>query len=197
MKWIIIEGADGTGKSTLIKGLLPDLEYRNTPTWHSILVPNFSYPSEMSKEMNLAYARGEYEASIRIFKQLIDKFHIICDRFHLGEFTYGQVKRGYRRTEAFETIVRIEWQIIKQFGWPYLKDDFSLIVLTGEQNDILNRASKVKQYPAPHDLIKILESYEHVYHLSILPKILINTTQMDIDTTTKIALDFIFKRVRP
>ena len=73
-----------------------------------------------------ANARGQYVASMEIFKQLLAEGKtIICDRFHLGEYAYGPVMRGYSEWLA-EWIFILEESLFKD---PKLKAQVKLIIL--------------------------------------------------------------------
>ena len=104
-KLIIVEGIDGSGKTTLIEGLrrLGAFDYHF----------NYSYPKEAEMFQCGAFAKGEYAASIRIFKQLLQRdYTIVCDRFHLGEYAYGPIMRGYPEFFAKKIVDDTEKQIL-------------------------------------------------------------------------------------
>jgi thymidylate kinase len=132
-KLIIVEGVDGSGKTTLIEGLKTRMQVDH--------VFNYSYPKETTPEENVSFARGEYLASIKIFKALVgDGKTIICDRFHLGEYAYGPIMRGYSEFLA-ESILNIEGEIneIKKVGEVYL-----VILVVYEPKILMGRLQKKK-----------------------------------------------------
>ena len=117
-KLIIIEGADSSGKTTLIKGIKKAIKVD--------YVFNYSYPKEWEMFQQAANARGQYVASMEIFKQLLAEGKtIICDRFHLGEYAYGPVMRGYSEWLA-EWIFTLEKSLFNSFK---LKMQVKLIIL--------------------------------------------------------------------
>jgi thymidylate kinase len=151
-KLIIIEGVDGTGKSTLIEGL------RRKGIYDYLF--NYSYPKEPTIEECGAFAKGEYFGSIKIFKQLIEQDKVIvCDRFHLGEFAYGPVMRQYPEWFARKIIVDTE-KTIEDFGINFNK--IVLIILHSSPETILRRKGKImgKEYVQNcQDLFEIDKRY--------------------------------------
>jgi len=133
-KLIIVAGVDGTGKTTLIEGLrikgMYDLKF------------NYSYPKEVELFQNAAFARGEYKASIKIFKKLLSRgFTIICDRFHLGEYAYGPVKRNYPEWLA-EEVFRLEDYMINLIG----QKDIKLVILAVDDPKVILGRLKEQEY---------------------------------------------------
>ena len=145
---VIIEGVDGTGKTTLIEGLKRFF-------FRPIYIINYSYPTGWHMNIEAGIARGEYLASIRIFKEILSKQPdaiIICDRFHLGEYAYGPVKRGYPEWLAEKTF-EIEDELIKELG----KENIRLIVMGMSKPEIaLERSNRKGEY------LKELDEYKMV-----------------------------------
>ena len=119
-KLIIIEGVDGSGKSTLIEGLRREGVYD--------YLFNYSYPHEAEKFQSGAFAKGEYFGSIKIFKQLLIQGKVVvCDRFHLGEYAYGPVMRGYPYWFAKDIMDEAEKELVKEIG---LENVYLVILFT-------------------------------------------------------------------
>jgi thymidylate kinase len=135
-KLIIIEGVDGTGKSTLIEGL----KKRIVPDF----IFNYKYPEEPTAEECGAFAKGEYMASIRIFKELLarDKI-IVCDRFHLGEYAYGPVMRNYPKWFAEKILEDIENELIRGIG---LENVYLIILIVEDAKNALRRMKVKGEY---------------------------------------------------
>jgi thymidylate kinase len=139
-KLIIVEGVDGSGKSTLIEKLK---QYFGDRAY----VINYSYPTHgLDMFQKAAEAYGQYEASIKIFKEILTKNPraiIICDRFHLGEYAYGIVKRDYPIWLA-EEIFTIEDRLISEIG----RENVLLVILTVvEPKEAYDRtANRVGEY---------------------------------------------------
>jgi len=127
-KLIIVEGIDGSGKTTLIEGLKTKMKID--------YIFNYSYPKEPEMFQCGAFAKGEYMASIRIFRQLLAEGKtIVCDRFHIGEYAYGPVKRYYPYWFAEKIKTDVEEMLLKEIG----KDRIFLIILLCSPWEALKR----------------------------------------------------------
>lgn len=153
---VILEGVDGTGKTTLAEAIK---RYFYGPVY----VVKFSNPKTAEMFQDAAYARGEYMAAIRVFKAIMEKQPnaiIICDRFHLGEFAYGPVKRNYPEWLA-ERSLEIEDEMIKELGW----DNIKMVLLTvsvGHIESVVERSNRPGEY-----LVKA-DEYSRVDHRYIM-----------------------------
>jgi len=150
-KLIIVEGIDGSGKSTLIDGL----KYLGIPDY----VFNYSYPKEANIFQCGAFAKGEYIASLRIFQQLIarDKV-IVTDRFHLGEYAYGLVMRHYPKWFAEKIIEDTENYMINEDN--KLKFPIYAIILHSSPSTILKRKGSLKnEYPTTEEELYDIDKY--------------------------------------
>jgi thymidylate kinase len=146
---VIIEGVDGTGKSTLIESLKEVFKDRR------VFVLNFSYPKYWEMFQAAAMARGEYSGSIKIFGEILEEDPeaiIICDRFHLGEFAYGPVKRNYPEWLAEKTF-EVEDEILKEIG----KANVRLIILgVSSPEVVMSRSGR------PGEYLTLLKEYTEV-----------------------------------
>lgn len=97
--FIIIEGADGIGKTTLVNMLAGYLEGSR----HS-----GRFVSKLHRGVPQTDAIDEYETAVKDYRPGGD-VHIIADRWHLGEMIYGPLyrggsglgKAGFRHVELF------------------------------------------------------------------------------------------------
>lgn len=86
--FIIFEGADGTGKTTQINKLEGYLARRDIP------VHKLRYNNVMVEDTkHEAYALAQYRDILELTDNSRSAF--IADRFHFGEFVYGQLYRHY------------------------------------------------------------------------------------------------------
>jgi len=103
---IIVEGVDGSGKTTLIKGLAKELwpDY----IWH------FSAPEEATMIENYAFEKGMFFGLIPHLKILMEQDKtVICDRFHFSTWAYGPVMRGYSEGMADGFLEYVEDLLVK------------------------------------------------------------------------------------
>lgn len=90
---IVLEGADGAGKTTLAREIVAQLP--GSRVLHAGPLPKSIHPLTM------------YEGALRSYRPGGDD-HIICDRWHLGEAVYPQVlRRSTRWNDAVERHLRL------------------------------------------------------------------------------------------
>lgn len=90
--FVIIEGPDNVGKSTLIQGLK---NHFNDYTLHSLHYSNVKQDNadDVVKYSTLLYS--EMFEMMCNFSNSFQRSGIICDRAHLGEMVYGPIYRNY------------------------------------------------------------------------------------------------------
>lgn len=147
---IIIEGPDGVGKTTLVKKLVGALAYAEPGS--TVEVRHKGPPSQ--------HPLVEYEDDLLGYNPR-HQHHIICDRWHVGEFVYPQVLN--RDTRA-DTAVRRHIEL-------FLKSRGAILVtLTDDVDAITGRlTSRGDEYIAPHHLPAILTGYAHYFGDTTLP----------------------------
>lgn len=79
---IILEGPDGAGKSTLAAAIVEHLEARDSESVIELLHRGAPAPS--------AHPLDEYVAPLLDYRPRTRR-HVICDRWHLGEYVYPRV----------------------------------------------------------------------------------------------------------
>jgi len=178
-KLIIIEGVDGTGKTTLIEGLKRTI-------WPDYIF-NFKYPEEKTPEENMAFTKGEYLASVKIFKELLarDKV-IICDRFHLGEYAYGPVKRGYSDDSSLVWLSDIEERIKEELN---LRNIRLIILLVADPKNAYRRLKKQGEYLTSTEEINLVNRrYQDALDRTYMPCRMI-WTDLAFDNHPELLLD--------
>ena len=183
-KLIIVEGVDGSGKSTLIEGL----KYRGIYDY----LFNYSYPKEAETFQCGAFAKGEYFASIRIFKQLLARgYTIVCDRFHLGEYAYGVVKRNYPLWFAENIMSNTEELICKELGLKYV---YLIVLFTNPITAFNRRRGAKKEYlEDKSEYYAVNDKYYLAFNRSILNKIGLQTCSLDYNNKPERILEVILR----
>lgn len=89
--FIVIEGPDNVGKSTLIKNIKDHFNDMSLINLH------FGNVKQDSKEDVIAYSKKTFQDMFCIMQDQAtrDKSGVICDRAHLGEMVYGPIYRNY------------------------------------------------------------------------------------------------------
>lgn len=137
---IIIEGMDRCGKDSLIKYLkkyLYDRDYIK-----SVQVLHYSNLPIQDKYRVIEASYVLYTDMFEIAKFSLDKFHLIMNRAHLGEWVYGYIYRNYKATFIYD----IELNYIDLMDKMYLITlvDSSLKCLEREDGNSLSEADKNK-----------------------------------------------------
>lgn len=91
MPILIVEGSNKVGKSTLIEAIRKECEYREIP---------YNIVKRRVAKNDKLYVTPEQmcEVAIEDIKEAVlntDKKLVIYDRFHISEFVYGNLYRGY------------------------------------------------------------------------------------------------------
>lgn len=86
---IILEGANGTGKTTLAKHLIEVHGF----IYHKDTGSNLT---ELPPEYRIAATKEAIIAQAKLLVSLADKCNVVVDRFHLTEEVYGWAERFYR-----------------------------------------------------------------------------------------------------
>ena len=183
-KLILVEGVDGSGKSTLIEGL----KYRGIYDY----LFNYSFPKEAETFQCGAFAKGEYFASIRIFKQLLARdYTIVCDRFHLGEYAYGVVKRNYPLWFAENIMSNTEELICKELGLKYV---YLIVLFTNPITAFNRRREAKKEYlEDKSEYYAVNDRYLLAFSNSILNKIGLQTCSLDYNNKPERILEVILR----
>lgn len=125
-KQIIVCGADQLGKTSLIEAIIEQQGYR--PVIH------YSKPKKL-EIYDYSVFSPEYEYQYHSFIngfQLIDsKVPLIFDRFHLGEYVYSSLYRGYDGAYVFDLEKQFDMAnqeqvvliLLTTSTWSFIEDD--------------------------------------------------------------------------
>ena len=161
MPVVILEGVNRTGKSTMCKWL--------SDTGFSVL--NDDSIANVADSIKGAHAYGGLWATTSVIKALSDKrINLAIDRFHLTEFVYGQVMRGYVPMYVFDIDM-----VLKEAG-------AKLILMTDTLDNVMERNPS-------KDMALLYKLMGSAYDMSVMDKMAFN-----LQTGEKSAvIDFIWK----
>lgn len=149
MKIIIIEGPDNTGKNTLINEILDNNEI--------VKIIHCSKPKPSKNvlfEQYLSFKRLAEEA-IKDYIANSDEI-LVYNRFHIGEYVYGQIYRNENPEQILEIIKLIEKEILSTIP----QDDILYIQLLSTSSELLRKNDDNKSLSnANIELIKKEQQY--------------------------------------
>jgi thymidylate kinase len=167
---IVIEGTDGSGKTTLAD----ELERRLLGTRHAKLVRRHFGPPEQ-------HPLWEYERWLDFYRPGHGT-HVILDRFHWGEMIYSELYRGGSR------LGEAGWWHIEQ----YLRSRGALMVhATGDPVKIADRQVALgEDFLQVKDATNVWESFRAIAKASILPVETYDSTMQHVEDMAEIAISF-------
>ena len=140
MKIIIIEGPDNTGKNTLINDIL---EHNEVVKVIHCGKPNLNGNVLMNQYVsfkNLAdIAINDFNYSVETYKT---EDIIVFNRYHIGEYVYGQIYRNENPNQILEVIKMIEDRILENIP----QDDIYYIQLLSTSSELLQRNDDGKSF---------------------------------------------------
>lgn len=147
---IIVEGGDGAGKSTLIERLVKQLQHDEPDAKVEVLHrgPPTQHPLDEYVTPLLGYRPGA-------------NHHIICDRWHVGEWVYPEVMG--RTTQADRAI----WYYIEMFL--HSRGAFVIYPKVDPEQQAEWFAKRGDDMVAVHQLAKIEAGYNHMRGQHLLP----------------------------
>ncbi len=179
---IILEGMDRCGKSTIAKSIQNKLyEIDKKPT---IIC---KYNNIQSEKINIEEtSKKHYEAGFKFIAENIEKYNLIFDRFHIGEYVYSPIYRNYVGDYVFN--IEKKYKSITQ------SNKIKLIILIDNPEKLLKRednkslSNDIRKKRIERAFFK--DAYNHT---TIKNKLLININgKLSIKDVNKKAKDFIF-----
>ena len=171
---IIFEGIDNVGKTTQIQKIQ---KYLYDKPIHKLHYSNFK---DLNKNI-LDYSKQVYNQMVDLLNN--DKYNLILDRAHLGEYVYGKKYRNYTDEEC-EYVFELEKKI---------KCDVRLIVLIDSSNGSLLRDDGLSLSIKKIDRLEEIERFKIAFKKSnIKNKILIDIKNKSINDVYNIIINFLF-----
>lgn len=181
--FIIIEGPDNVGKSTLINNLK---NYYNNLTLQSL---HFSNVKQETSEDTIKYNTKLYTEMFETlaFISTSDYSGAICDRSHLGELVYGKMYRGYTGNYVLD--------IEKQFENYNFFDDLFLITLVDAPERLIQRDDGLSISIDPENKRKEINLFRSASVVSnIKNKLIIDISDKDAEKVKREVIQFIDSR---
>lgn len=119
----LLEGIDGVGKDTLIRGIQDRLGYHQVFHYQKPLQLDFYAVGSSGSEVLRRYQ----EASFRMMFQFlcgVPSTKIICNRAHLGESVYAPIYRGYSGEFVFRLEHEFDVERLRHVRLVLLVEDF-------------------------------------------------------------------------
>jgi len=195
MKHIIIEGGDGLGKDTLIKGLCSHFDYDN------IIIRHFGKPPSYylkDPKQSIYYQFEQFNKEADLLNCIYDKASIyyenivIWNRSHLGEYVYSQMFRGIKEKEIKKRLIVFEDR------WEFNNIPRFLITLTADPEFFLSKEDGQSFSKNIEQKTKELQLFREVHFLSkIEKKLLIKVNNGDKFRNKKDILNETLKFIKP
>jgi len=180
MKLLVIEGGDGLGKNTLIKGLCEYFNYDN------VTIRHFGKPpKEITRQEVLDFQFKAFNKEMKLWNYIYqdsvyDKYCyypevMIWNRSHLGEYVYSQMFRGGDPKVLKEKLLNYEKSFISH--------KIHLITLTANPEFFLSKEDGNSFSNKLEDKTKELELFKEAHDFSILS----NKLLIKVDKETEIS----------
>lgn len=180
-KFIIIEGIDNVGKSTLIR----NIRSKSPKTSYSVL--DYSNVKGLSVDETVIYSNSLYRGMFEIMDNMYFSdlpVGIICDRSHLGEMVYGNIYRGYPGTY----VLNIEDDFKDEPFW----EELVLITLVDDAENVISRddglsfSTDIEGKNEEISLFKLAHETSNIEH-----KLLVNVKDYNEEQLTELVMNFI------
>ena len=158
---IIVEGPDGTGKTTLCKKIAEKYSikyYKESLSYQERLSPDYDGYFHYFELVNMIYHSKE---------------KMVCDRLHLGEFVNPLIYKDGRRPLTIKEINEIEFSV---------QDEAILISTTSNDDFIYNSLQNRGDDVAKTENVRYMKFlYDHITELSNIKNKIIWDPSEDID----------------
>ena len=184
--YIIVEGPDNVGKSTLIQNIK---NHFNNFTMHSL---HYSNVRQNSPEAVIEYSENLYAGmfEIMVHQSRFENSGVICDRSHLGEMVYGPIYRDY----SGEYVLDIEksYQHLR-----FLWDNLVLVTLVDEPARLIGRDDGLSFSIDLSKKTTEINSFITAHSRSnIQHKLLVNIKDHNEEEALKAVVEFIKGRIK-
>ena len=159
MSIYIIEGIDRIGKSTLVSNIMKNNGFHNVVHYERPMKSPF-YNNSLYD-----YQYASFVSGFELIKNASHLTNIIFDRFHLGEYVYAPLYRGYDGNYVFTDLEQTYKNSL---------DDVKLILLITHDLDIISDDGESFDYAARGDEQQAF--VDAFYNSSIKDKRIIHTT---------------------
>ena len=196
MKLIIIESGDQLGKSTLIKGLCKYFDYKNITIRHCDKPPKGMNAEDT---LNFQFAAFNEESElIQCIRNKTYSYHddiIIYDRFHLGEYVYGQMFRNANPIYVANLLKLYELDKLNVDT----NDEIYLITLTADPDFFLSKEDGNSFSTNIKEKTRELKLFKDIHNISTIPhKLLLKVDEdskfRDKDEILNEVINFIYEK---
>lgn len=154
--FIVIDGADGTGKTTFAKALVNGLE-------NSVYTCEPTKPIPDDDDLLDFFIQDRKEHQIQINQWLSEGKHVICDRYKYSTIAYQQLQ-GHSVTRLIE------------INDEFLKPDVAFILIKDIDtlmNNIKKRGEPIERFEVRETQIKVLNMFKKMPEYFIDEKIIL------------------------
>lgn len=177
--FLIVEGPDNVGKTTLINNIK---NHYNDYTLHTI---HYSNVKQSSTEDTIRYTEKLHSEMFRMMLNAVpnDKSGLIFDRSHLGEMVYGPIYRGY----TGEYVIDIERKFKHILS---IWDNLLLITLVDTPERLIERDDGLSFSTDINKKIKEIKNFKNAHDKSMIKhKLLIDIKDHDAEAVKNVVIN--------
>lgn len=180
---IYIEGQDCTGKSSTIETLLG--AFSKIDPKEKFNIHHFDKPLGRNNEQRFGYQYGQFSLMFDFINKGSDNW--IFDRSHIGEYVYGPM---WRKKDP-KYLTDLESDFLSKYN-----DTAITVYLDCENDEIQKRFNTTRldeECPSVEDLNNNRKLFKAALEKSVIPSIIIDTTNTPTDQVCKQIVDFCCK----